>query len=186
MKHSLLEIPRFREAPTEVVQNCRTISPTCELVYMDEGAWFLGSIERTTIRERAGGHKRRIAARIWHKMDVLKLHDPKRAATAAWMWWEGTLLLQGFAGIEVFRGEPDSRVENFLRQRHYQWANDLDATLRRFAAEDDHERRGDADEIAAEVAHSTLIDDHRLRDAHRHAFRKPVSFTMPQPAGVSA
>lgn len=153
---------------------------------MDDGAWFLGSVERSTVREMVGGNKRRIAGRIWDKMDTLKMHDPVRAAKAAWMWWEGTLLVQGFAGIEVFRGEPDSRVEDFLRHRHYQWANDLDATLRRFVVEEDHERRGDDEQVAAEIVHSTLIDDHRLRDAHRHAFRQPKSFTMPQHTGATA
>lgn len=173
---SFLNIPRFRDPPQDVVRACRLLCPTAELVYMDEGAWYLGTVERTTIREAAGGRKRAIAARMWNKLDAMKLEDPRMAARATWMWWEGTLLLEGFAGIEVFRGEPDSRVEEFLRRRHYSWQRDLDATYRRFLAEDDQDRRGeDPADVAAR--YSSLLDDHKLREAHRYAFKRPVSIT---------
>lgn len=143
---------------------------------MDEGAWYLGTVERTTLRSTAGGRKRAVAARMWGKLETMRTQDPKLAARATWMWWEGTLLLEGFAGIEVFRGDPDSRVEEFLRRRHYNWARDLDDTNRRFLAEDDQDARGeDAKDVAAK--YSTLLDDHKLREAHRHAFKAPVSFT---------
>ena len=99
------------------------------------------------------------------------------------MWWEGTLLLQGFAGIEVFTGDPDSRVEEFLRQRDYGWARDLDATYRRWLAEDDQDARTGTehpDDMAAR--YSSLLDDRKLRDAHRHVWRTPVSIIKPEPA----
>lgn len=176
MRTQLVDIPRFREAPRDVVKNCRTLIPTAELVYIDDGAWYLGSVERTVLREMAGARKRLVAGRVWRKMDALKTVDPASAAKAAWMWWEGTLLMQGFAGIDVFTGEPDSRVEEFLRRRHYGWARDLDDTLRRMLAEDEQEERGeDAQDEAAK--NSSMLDDRKLREAHRWAFRKPFTIT---------
>lgn len=143
---------------------------------MDDGAWALGSVERTALRYRFGGLKVQRAGRIWHRIDALRLQDPKLAATATWMWWEGKLLMQGFALIDVFRGEPDSRVEEFLRRRFYQWSNDVDARLREILAEDDQDSRDETWQDRA-AKYSALLDEHKLRDAHRHAFKKPVSFT---------
>lgn len=179
----LLEHPQFRDAPPDVVRACRLIVPTAEIVYMGEGSWYLGSVEPSTVRERAGWAKRRRAANIWRRFEQVKTSDPRRAAQAVWMWWEGTLLLQGFAGIEVFTGDPDSRVEEFLRQRDYGWARDLDATYRRWLAEDDQDARTGTehpDDMAAR--YSSLLDDRKLRDAHRHVWRTPVSIIKPEPA----
>ena len=173
MRTSLVELPRFRDAPRDVVQNCRRLVPTAELVYIDDGAWYLGSVERTEIRERVGGLKRARAARLWKRMATWALVDAASAARATWLWWEGTLLLQGFAGIEVFRGEPDSRVEEFVRRRHYQWSRNLDAALRRHMAEDDQDARPE-DKAAT---FSPLFSEQKLREAHRWAFRHPKSFT---------
>jgi hypothetical protein len=185
VKQYLLNLPRFLEAPRDVVRNCRALTPTAELVYIDEGAWYLGSVEPTAIRLRMGGLKRARAARMWHAIHSGARPDPVRVARARWMWWEGTLLMEGFAGIEVFRGDPDSRVEEFLRRRHYGWANDLDATFRRFLAEEDQEGREDdpKDEL---VRASSMFEDHKLREAYKYAFTPPVSFTSKLPARKSA
>lgn len=176
----LLDVPAFRDPPLDVVRHCRLIEPTAHLVYMGEGAWFLGSVERSTIREAVGASKRALAAKQWRRMDLLKQWDVRKAATASWMWWEGTLLLQGFAGIEVFRGEPDSRIEEFLRRRDYAWRADLDAAQRRFLAEDDQDGR-DEDPTDVAARYSSLLDDRKLREAHRWAFRRPISIVKPSP-----
>ena len=150
--------------------------PTAELVYMDDGAWYLGSVERTSLRYYVGGLKRQKAAKMWRKLELLRKEDHAMAAKATWMWWEGGLLMEGFAGIEIFRGEPDSRVEEFLRRRHYNWERDLNATIRKHMAEDDQEAREETEEDKAEK-YSSLLNEHKLREAHRWAFRSPVSFT---------
>ena len=177
MKHSLIDIPRFREAPEDVVRNCRALVPTAELVYMDDGAWYLGSVERASLRSGVGGLKRERAGRMWKKLEQMRQMDPAVAAKATWMWWEGALLMQGFAGIEVFRGEPDSRVEEFLRRRHYNWQKDIDATIRKHMAEDDQDSRAPETPEERASRYSSLLNEHKLREAHRWAFRQPKSFT---------
>lgn len=169
---SRLDLPTFREPPADVLANLRNIDPTIELVYMGGGAWALGSLERNGIRDRVGARKVAMAT-------TARPATKQAARRIRAMLWEGRLLQQGFGLIETFKGEPDSRIEEYLRERTYCWATQLDSLWRRIMADD---MRSAESEEQAELEHySTMIDERRLRDAYRWAFKRPVSIIKPEP-----
>lgn len=174
---SRLLLPSFREAPRDVLGHLREIDPTVELVYMGGGAWALGSVCRNGLRDEVGLRKVRMA------MTTVPQHRAAAGRLRA-MLWEGKLLLQGFGLIETFKGDPDSRVEEYLRQRTYCWASELDAAWRRIM--DNDARSPEAEKEAELERYSTMIDEKRLREAYRWAFKRPVSIIKPEPKAAVA
>lgn len=169
MCESRLDIPQLRVCPVEVLRDLRLIVPTAELVYMGEGMWLLGSVERTNLRERAGRYKiqRARSAQIRSRRDL-----------ARWRYvaWEGELLTQGFAPIKVFEGDPDSRIVEYLREREYNWARDLDDAWKRVVYD-----RDDDEDAELDALHTSLVDEKRLMEAYRWGFKRPVSIIKPEP-----
>lgn len=169
-----IAIPQFRIAPPELVARLREIEPLAELVYLGQGKWFLGTLAPTPVRYRAGARKVSAAHR-------LKPQNAADMARALWMHYEGSLLLQGFAGWQIFTGEPDSAIEEYARLRSYQWDKEVDRQLARVEWEARQSpaalaQKDDAEDNAA--LYSTVYEESRLREAHRWAFKRPVSVQM--------
>lgn len=161
---SLLQIPQLRNCPPEVLRDLRAIDPQADLIYMGDGVWLLGAVNPSSIRWRAGQLKMKRAAEAKIVGDALT----RRRKLARWRYiaWEGALLAQGFAPIAVFGSpdkpcEPDSRIVEYLRERTYCWARDLDAAWRRSLAADD------SVESEQEAAQSSYFDEYKLRHAYK-------------------
>lgn len=161
MHKSRLVIPQARECPSVVLGHLREVLPTAELVHMGDDKWVLGNVVPTNIRERIGRMKLHRAGRaiIAGRNDAERM---RRLARWRYIGWEGLLLTQGFATITVFQqNDPDSRMVEFLREREYGWARDIDALLAQSAMKE----RADELGVEQDAGVSAYFAEEKLREA---------------------
>jgi hypothetical protein len=151
------DVPQERVCPAETLAAIKAVDPTCDLIYMGEGLWLLGSYSPTGIRWNAGQKRLR-------RVRGARIVNARDRARWSYIHFEGLLLCAGFAPIHVFgapnrRYTPGSEVAEYLSERGYNWARDVDNAWRESLATE-HESRDD-------LAISSYFDEYKLRHAYK-------------------
>lgn len=154
-----------RFAPRHLLQQLKQVDPQAELVYIGDGAWWLGIFKPNQKNQAIGANKVKTAQTM---TDIPEARRLERV---------GRLQQAGFVYITewVVQGEPDARIA-----RQFQYADWMDKhvvnTEHRFMAHMAAEK--EADKVASR---KDLMDEGRAMDAWRYAFTQSHAVTDIRP-----
>ena len=171
---ALVDVPRIREAPEEVLSALREIEPTATLLYHGRGKWGLYMYAPDATRQWEARVRLDSLARVAPAALAASAPEkrPAKEHLLAGLYAVTDRVRQGYQLVRVFeQHDADSRIVEWFRQADWKYRNLSDAALERdFSA-----RAGERGEDDDTPASKALTDPDRAKEAHRWAFKRPVS-----------